>query len=199
MGRPVTDVYGAESRRAAPTGETLALMNIDQASNFQDTGAVFPWKRQIVRAMNGPYDTGSSDLETSVGYYLTRARQAFVERMDQALAPLGLTAQQIGVMLLLARGEAHTPLELSRRLAYDSGSMTRMLDRLERKGLLERSRSEADRRVIEIGLTGRGRDAADALPGLVAGEMNAQLAGFSADEVRTMTALLQRFIANTPA
>jgi len=149
--------------------------------------------------MNGPYDTGSSDLETSVGYYLTRARQAFVERMDQALAPLGLTAQQIGVMLLLARGEARTPLELSRRLAYDSGSMTRMLDRLERKGLLERSRSEADRRVIEIGLTGRGRDAADALPGLVAGEMNAQLAGFSADEVRTMTALLQRFIANTPA
>lgn len=143
------------------------------------------------------YDPANIELETSVGHYLSRARQAFVERMDQALAPLGLTAQQIGVMLL-ARGEAGTPLELSRRLSYDSGSMTRMLDRLEKKGLLERRRSASDRRVIELGLTGPGRAAADALPGLMAGELNAQLAGFSADELQTMTALLQRFIANAP-
>ncbi|NIF73666.1 MarR family transcriptional regulator [Burkholderia sp. Ap-962] len=144
------------------------------------------------------YDPANIELKTSVGHYLSRARQAFVERMDQALAPLGLTAQQIGVMLLLARGEAGTPLELSRRLSYDSGSMTRMLDRLEKKGLLERRRSASDRRVIELGLTGPGRAAADALPGLMAGELNAQLAGFSADELQTMTALLQRFIANAP-
>ncbi|GAB7534421.1 MarR family winged helix-turn-helix transcriptional regulator [Burkholderia sp. 3C] len=144
------------------------------------------------------YDPRSIDLETSVGFYLTRARQAFVERMDHALAPLGLTAQQIGVMLMLARGEAGTPLELSRRLCYDSGSMTRMLDRLEKKGLLERRRSAADRRVIELALTERGAQAAQALPGLVAGELNAQLTGFSADELHTMTSLLQRFIANTP-
>lgn len=52
--------------------------------------------------------------------------------------------------------------------------------------------------MIELGLTGPGRAAADALPGLMAGELNAQLAGFSADELQTMTALLQRFIANAP-
>lgn len=149
--------------------------------------------------MSRLYDPENIELDTSVGYYLTRARQALVERMDHALAPLGLTAQQIGVMLLLARGEARTPLELSRRLSYDSGSMTRMLDRLEKKGLLARCRSSEDRRVIELTLTERGRSAADVLPGLVASELNAQLAGFSAAELDTMTALLQRFIANTPA
>ncbi|AOK03415.1 MarR family transcriptional regulator [Burkholderia sp. AU19243] len=149
--------------------------------------------------MNGGlYDPDTIELETSLGYYLTKARQALVERMDRALEPLDLTAQQIGVILLLSRGYARTPFELSRKMSYDSGSMTRMLDRLERKGLVARSRSEQDRRVIELTLTERGADAARALPSLIATALNAQLAGFSADELTTLTALLQRFIANGP-
>jgi DNA-binding MarR family transcriptional regulator len=59
-----------------------------------------------------------------------------IERTDRALAPLGLTAQQVGVIVLLACGRAHTPYELSRAMSYDSGSMTRMIDRLEKKGFV---------------------------------------------------------------
>ncbi|MBU9563271.1 MarR family transcriptional regulator [Burkholderia multivorans] len=146
----------------------------------------------------GLYDPDSIELETSLGYYLTKARQVLFERMDRALEPFDLTAQQIGVILLLSRGYARTPFELSRKMAYDSGSMTRMLDRLERKGLIARSRSEQDRRMIELALTERGADAARALPSLIATALNAQLAGFSADELATLTALLQRFIENGP-
>ncbi|CAN0617320.1 Transcriptional regulator, MarR family [Burkholderia multivorans] len=149
--------------------------------------------------MNGGlYDPGNIELETSLGYYLSKARQALVERMDRALGPLDLTAQQISVILLLARGYARTPFELSRKLSYDSGSMTRMLDRLERKGFIARARSAHDRRVIELTLTGRGAEAASALPPLIANALNAQLAGFSADELALLTGLLQRFIANGP-
>ncbi|HEF5785303.1 MarR family transcriptional regulator [Burkholderia multivorans] len=146
----------------------------------------------------GLYDPDSIELETSLGYYLTKARQVLFERMDRALEPFDLTAQQIGVILLLSRGYARTPFELSRKMAYDSGSMTRMLDRLERKGLIARSRSEQDRRMIELALTERGADAARALPSLIATALNAQLAGFSADELATLTGLLQRFIKNGP-
>jgi len=144
------------------------------------------------------YDPENIALETSLGYYLSKAKQALVERMDRALEPLDLTAQQIGVILLLSRGYARTPFELSRKMSYDSGSMTRMLDRLERKGLVARSRSEQDRRMIELTLTERGAEAARALPSLVANALNAQLDGFSADELVTLTGLLQRFIANGP-
>ncbi|MDN7916049.1 MarR family winged helix-turn-helix transcriptional regulator [Burkholderia cepacia] len=146
----------------------------------------------------GLYDPENITLETSLGYYLSKAKQALVERMDRALEPLDLTAQQIGVILLLARGYARTPFELSRKMSYDSGSMTRMLDRLERKGLIARSRSEQDRRMIELTLTERGAEAARALPSLIATALNAQLDGFSADELATLTGLLQRFIANGP-
>ncbi|WP_459741129.1 MarR family winged helix-turn-helix transcriptional regulator, partial [Pseudomonas aeruginosa] len=84
------------------------------------------------------------------------------------------------------------------KMSYDSGSMPLMLDRLERKGLIARARSEQDRRMIELTLTERGLEAARALPSLVATALNAQLEGFSADELATLTGLLQRFIANGP-
>ncbi|MDD1480901.1 MarR family transcriptional regulator [Burkholderia thailandensis] len=148
--------------------------------------------------MSGLYDPEHIELESSLGYYLTKARQALVERLDRALGPLELTAQQISVILLLARGYARTPFELSRKLSYDSGSMTRMLDRLEKKGFVARARSESDRRVIELALTERGAQAAQALPALIATELNAQLEGFSAGELALLTDLLRRFIANAP-
>ena len=107
-----------------------------------------------------------------------------------------LTSSQIGVILLLWFEHARTPNEMSRVLSYDTGSMTRMLDRLEKKGFLVRQRSHADRRVVELALTPLGRDAAQQLPDRIAAVMNDQLRGFSADEVTTLINLLQRFIAN---
>jgi DNA-binding MarR family transcriptional regulator len=134
--------------------------------------------------------------DASLGYYLSKARNVLIERMDRAVKPLGLTAQQIGVILLLSCGRANTPFELSRAMSYDSGSMTRMLDRLEKKGFIVRIRSEADRRMVELELTQLGREAASQLPALGSAVFDEQLRGFSATEVETLTDLLRRFIAN---
>jgi DNA-binding MarR family transcriptional regulator len=144
------------------------------------------------------YDPATIQLETSLGYYLAKARNVLVMRTDQALKPLDLTSQQIGVILLLASGRARTPLELSREMSYDSGSMTRMLDRLEKKGFVSRTRSESDRRIVELSLTGRGRDAAAQLPVIGASVLNAQLAGFSRAELDLLIGMLARIIGNTP-
>jgi DNA-binding MarR family transcriptional regulator len=142
------------------------------------------------------YQPGEIDLETSLGYYLARARNALAERMDRALEPLGLTSSQIGVVLTLEAGRAHTPFELARTMSYDSGSMTRMLDRLEKKGFLVRERSAADRRVVKIALTDKGRSAARQLPPLYAEVLNEQLRGFTGAELATLIDLLKRFMAN---
>ncbi|HTJ95244.1 MAG TPA: MarR family transcriptional regulator [Pararobbsia sp.] len=131
-------------------------------------------------------------LEGSVGYFLSRARNVLLHRMDTAVGPLGLTPQQIGVMFQLCRGLARTPQELSRALAYDSGSMTRMLDRLEKKGFIARSRSEQDRRVVEVDLTDAGRAIAGQLPTVCGSVMAEVLSPFSKDEVETLIRLLSR-------
>ena len=147
---------------------------------------------------NGLYDPKAIDLESSLGYYLSKARNVLIERTDRALAPLGLTAQQVGVIVLLACGRAHTPYELSRAMSYDSGSMTRMIDRLEKKGFVSRTRSDADRRMVDLKLTPQGLEASKQLPSLGAAVLNAQLRGFSADDLATLIDLLSRFIANGP-
>jgi DNA-binding MarR family transcriptional regulator len=135
-------------------------------------------------------------VEPSLGYFLSTARNVLAGRIDRAVAPLGLTSSQIGVILLLWFERARTPNEMSRVLSYDTGSMTRMLDRLERKGFLVRQRSQTDRRVVELALTAQGREAAQQLPDLIAAVMTDQLRGFAPDEVTTLVTLLQRFIAN---
>ncbi|BBU28838.1 MarR family transcriptional regulator [Burkholderia sp. THE68] len=144
------------------------------------------------------YDPATIQLETSLGYFLAKARNVLVMRTDQALKPLDLTSPQIGVILLLASGRARTPLELSREMSYDSGSMTRMLDRLEKKGFVSRARSEADRRMVELSLTERGRDAAARLPAIGAAVLNEQLEGFSHAELALLIGMLTRIIGNSP-
>lgn len=145
---------------------------------------------------DGPYKADEIRLDTSLGYYLSKARNVLVERTDRAVKPLGLTAQQIGVILLLAAGRANTPFELSRVMSYDSGSMTRLLDRLEKKGFLQRTRSDADRRMVKLELTPQGHEAAQQLPGIGAAVLNEQLRGFSDADLATLIELLSRFIAN---
>jgi len=147
---------------------------------------------------DGPYHADETDLTTSLGYYLTKARNVLVERTDRAVKPLGLTAQQIGVILMLSSRRASTPFELSRAMSYDSGSMTRLLDRLEKKGFVVRTRSSDDRRMVKLELTPQGHDAARQLPGLGVAVLNEQLRGFSADEHAMLIHLLSRFIANGP-
>ncbi|MBP0591105.1 MarR family transcriptional regulator [Paraburkholderia sp. LEh10] len=145
---------------------------------------------------HGPYQPESIHLESSLGYFLTKARNVLVDRTDRAVAHLGLTTQQIGVILLLSCGRATTPFELSRVMSYDSGSMTRMLDRLEKKGLIARSRSDRDRRIVKLELTLQGQEAASQLPQIGAAVLNEQLRGFSDADLATLIDLLSRFIAN---
>ena len=137
-------------------------------------------------------------LEGSVGYYLARARNVLLHRMDTAVAPLGLTPQQIGVMFQLSKGLARTPQELSRALAYDSGSMTRMLDRLEAKGFIARSRCEQVRRVVVVDLTDEGRRVTDAGMAEALEAEEEYLAVLDTDERKTLIALLMRLAMQEP-
>lgn len=76
--------------------------------------------------------------------------------------------------------------------------MTRMLDRLEAKGLVARKRSETDRRVINLELTKDGKRLVAKVPYLLAESMNQHLSGFSRDELDSFKSMLRRFASNEP-
>ena len=73
------------------------------------------------------------------------------------LQALNLTYPQYLAMLVLWEGDGITVGELSQRLLTDPGSVTPLLKRLEAEGLITRTRSSQDERVVELHVTDKGR------------------------------------------
>jgi DNA-binding MarR family transcriptional regulator len=113
--------------------------------------------------------------------------------MDTALKDLDITGPQMGIILAMQRGLASTPFELSKMLSVDTGLMTRMLDKLETKGLLERSRSVDDRRVVNLVLTKKGEEIAGEIPKIAPEVLNARLKKFTKAEFEELCRLLNKF------
>ena len=134
--------------------------------------------------------------EDSVGYLMRRVMLSITQETDKRLEPHGLTHAQWGPLFMLRKAGTATVAELSRDLQVDAGAMTRMLDRLESKGLCRRVRSTDDRRVVNIALTPDGERAADLVPVALAEVLNLHLAGFTKAEWQILKNLLQRMLQN---
>ncbi len=130
------------------------------------------------------YTKDNFHLTQSIGFHLNKARNSLLLEMDSALRPLDINGQQMGILLSLNRGMATTPFEISKLLGIDSGLMTRMLDKLEEKRLLERSRSIDDRRVVNLILTEKGKAVATQIPDIAPEVLNHHPEGLQRGGIR---------------
>jgi DNA-binding MarR family transcriptional regulator len=137
--------------------------------------------------------------DESVGYMMKHVMASFVQSIDKELCPHGLTHVQWGPLFMMQQSRASTVAELARELGTDPGAMTRLLDRLEAKGLCRRLRSTEDRRVVNLTLTPAGEKAAAMVPQALSKVMNAHLAGFSRTEWQTLKGYLRRMLDNAEA
>lgn len=145
------------------------------------------------------YEGGNYVVSQSIGYQLANVMGLMRREVEHRMAAHGLTDAQWKPLWLLASGRADTGNELARALEIDAGAMTRLLDRLEAKGLVERERSEADRRVVHLRLTAAGRAAAEQVPHVLAAVNNDFLRGFSEPEWQQLQDLLGRLAGNGSA
>ena len=137
--------------------------------------------------------------EDSVGYLMRLILSSMASAVDAQLADCDLTNAQWLPILKLHQGHASTVAELARACTMDAGAMTRLLDRLETKGLCKRVRSESDRRVVNIELTDTGHQVAQGIPRVLCTVLNSHLSGLNAEEFLTLKSLLQRMLPNTRA
>ena len=93
----------------------------------------------------------------SVGQLMSCARASLLASLDAELEQFGLNSTQYIVLKHLGEGAARTAADLCRLNRYDTGAMTRILDRLEEKGLVRRERGREDRRVVFLRLAPAGR------------------------------------------
>ncbi|CCG08785.1 MarR family winged helix-turn-helix transcriptional regulator [Pararhodospirillum photometricum] len=133
----------------------------------------------------------------NVGRYLSDASGRLTEALDRRARPLGITAAQWRVLIRICLNLETTAADLCRSLSYDSGSMTRMIDRLEGQGLIRRERSEEDRRVVRLALTEAGEALRPRLQEIGREILEHFLRDFTPDDVMLLMGLLQR-LANAP-
>ncbi len=145
------------------------------------------------------YDGRHHVAGESVGYLLHQLVTSMRRQIEQAMAAHELTAAQWVPLWKLKRDGPCSAQELARDMDSDAGATTRLIDRLQAKGLVERSRSSADRRVVMLELTAAGAALAARVPQVLADVNNAYLRGFSRDEWLQLRQLLGRMRANGQA
>jgi DNA-binding MarR family transcriptional regulator len=123
---------------------------------------------------------------------LRRAELALAQLVNEATDLGGPTAPQWALLHKVHQGEANTVVGLARVCMIDTGAMTRLLDRIEKKGLCRRVPCAADRRVVQIELTPAGQDVAARVPRALSQAYNRALARFSPEEWQQLQHLLTR-------
>lgn len=123
---------------------------------------------------------------------LRRAELALAQLVTEATDLGGPTAPQWVLLHKVHQGEANTVVGLARACMTDTGAMTRLLDRIEKKGLCRRVPCASDRRVVQIELTPEGSAAAARVPQVLSQVYNHALAGFSPQEWQQLQHLLTR-------
>lgn len=116
--------------------------------------------------------------------------------LDRRLEAHGLTSQQAGLLLLSRLLKEPNPIRMAARLGTDTAGMTRLLDRLESKGLVYRKVSPGDRRSIVVVLGPKSRNLMPRLAPAFRQVETGLLDGFDAREVRELNGMLRRLLKN---
>jgi DNA-binding MarR family transcriptional regulator len=136
------------------------------------------------------YKVSTYKAQSSVGYLLKRASALIVDVMEPVFEAQGFTFVQYQILAWLRDGIAVNPKDICAQFRHNSGALTRVIDQLAERGLLERARRDRDRRKVELELTPAGRAVVETLIPLVVEKLNYALADFSSAEVQEFKRLL---------
>lgn len=135
----------------------------------------------------------------SIGYLLKRAHLLMLDQLEPVVAGSDITITHWIVMMHLRDGLAINASDLCAQLRHDSGALTRLIDQLEARGLVERERSREDRRAVQLRLTAAGFDTLAALLPKVVDKLNFAMRDFTRAEASELSRLLSKLITSLEA
>jgi DNA-binding MarR family transcriptional regulator len=148
--------------------------------------------------MGTPPTTEPLTVEALLSWRLVVAGRLVRTMADASLDAQAGGAPALGALLRLADEDGISQAELARRQRVEAPSMCRMVDRLEREGLVSRERDLADRRVIRVRITPEGRAAADSGREAVAELEDRAFGALTPEERQTLADLLGRLLDGLP-
>ena len=141
-----------------------------------------------------------ASLETRVFVALLRAAERLSQDAEQLVKEQGLTGTQYNVLRILRGSEpAGLPCKgISDRMISHDPDMTRLLDRMEKRGLITRERQLDDRRVVKTRITSEGLDILRKLDAPVQDLHRRQFRNISGDRLKVLAAALEEILQKTP-
>ena len=150
----------------------------------------------VARELKQQSAFASGEQEILLGLLIASAR--IVEPWEKFLkANAGLTNNQYNVLRIL-RGSHPSRLacgDIAERMISRDPDITRLVDRLSRRGLVSRARSRQDRRVVEVGITDKGREVLKSLDAHVNRMPRAVLGHLGAARLKQLGELLEHVIS----
>ena len=141
------------------------------------------------------YKVDTLEASNSVGYLVKRCGVLMTQIAERRFEALSVSfTQWVALMRLSAEPSHMSATQLSRELGHDMGALTRVVDELERRGLVRRERSQRDRRAVEIAVTAAGRRQADSAKPVIVKLLNQLMEQYSDAEIATLIDLMQRML-----
>jgi DNA-binding MarR family transcriptional regulator len=136
------------------------------------------------------YHASTYKAQNSIGYLIKRGQSMLMDVLEKLFVERGFSFIHYVILTWVRDGIAVNPKDICIRYRHDSGALTRVIDQLEERGLLERVRRGNDRRKVELQLTAEGRKTVESLIPLVVDKLNLALVDFSREEVAELKRLL---------
>ena len=138
-------------------------------------------------------------LDSYLPYLLNRAGARIAAAFSEEVRPLGATLQMWRVLAALREGDGRRMGDLSETTSIEVSTLTRLVDNMEKKGLVARRRDAADARVVALHVTPAGRRLTQRITPIAERYESVALAGFTAAEADILKAALRRLYSNMEA
>ncbi|AMV72950.1 MarR family transcriptional regulator [Desulfuromonas carbonis] len=132
------------------------------------------------------------NIESSLGFLLAKAHQRIYAQFRDLLAPHGITPAQFALLAFLWQEDGRTQTALSEKTEIDRTTLSGLLDRLQKLGLVHRRPDPADRRAWRVCLTAKGRALEKVLTPVALGVRRQVVAALAPGEYEELCRLLAK-------
>ena len=132
------------------------------------------------------------ELQRCINYLLTTAQHEVFQTFSAGLSQFNITPGQYGVLSCLWQHGSRTPKEIAQTLCLENSTISGVLDRMQKRGLIDRVVDANDRRSIRVVPTEEGEALKDGVLRLIE-ELNVQiLSRFTAEQKEVLLDCLQQ-------
>ena len=185
------------SRSAMVIRQPLTLHDSFSGPDFADRED--PTRELTTNAAKGQRRESRGDLGDigPLGPLAANMLNAYARLSKDRLAPFEIIPVQFAILDLCFRGQADTVMGLARLVPIDAAGISRNVDRLVKRGLIQRRRSRSDRRVVRLALTEEGMAVMPRIMERLQEVNSILLRGVTQEEMRGFMSMLQKVTANS--